>query len=77
MGKTLHCVLFYCNILNAFLLRLVAVSAGAPGSSTTGPGANTVRPPGTPLSMHWLQVQLLVHAHPVSAVLHGSGHKRR
>lgn len=58
-----------------FLLRLVAVSTGAPCSSTTGPGANTVRTPGTPLSMNWLQVQLLIYTHPVFAVLQGNRHK--
>lgn len=53
----------------ALLLRLVAVPAGAPGSSATGPGAITVRPPGAPLSMDRLQVQRFTHTNPMSAVL--------
>lgn len=57
------------------LLGLVAVPAGAPGSSATGPGANAVRSPRPPLAMNRLQVQLLVHTHAVLAVLHTNRHK--
>lgn len=53
----------------ALLLGLVAVPAGAAGSSATGPGALAVWPPGAPLSMDRLQVQRLTHTDPVSAVL--------
>lgn len=59
------------------LLRLVAVPAGAPGSSAAGAGALAVRPPGAPLSMDGLQVQRLTHTDPVSAVLRGKTHKHR
>lgn len=59
----------------ALLLRLVAVPAGAPGSSATGPGALTVWPPRAPLSMDRLQVQWLTHTDPVSAVLCVKRHK--
>lgn len=58
------------KLSDSFLLRLVAVSGGASGASTTGPGARTIGSPGTPLSMHRLQVQLLVHTHTMSAILH-------
>lgn len=57
------------------LLGLVAVPAGAPGSSATGPGASAVRSPRPPLAMDRLQVQLLVHTHAVLAVLHRNRHK--
>lgn len=63
--------------LHALLLRLVAVPAGAPGSSTTGPGTLAVWPPGAPLSMNRLQVQWLAHTDPVSAVLGVNRHKHR
>lgn len=63
------------KLSDSFLLRLVAVSGGASGASTTGPGARTIGSPGTPLSMHRVQVQLLVHTHTMSAILHVNKHK--
>lgn len=59
----------FCPLVEV-LLRLVAVSHCAPGSSTTGPGANTVGAPRTPFAMDRLKVQLLVYTHSMSAILH-------
>lgn len=64
-----------CNVSS--LLWFVAVPACAPGSSTTGPGTNTVRTPRTPLAVNWLQVQLFVYTHSMSAILNENGHNKK